>query len=88
MERASSDNQPARDKLTAGGERRQPSHPPVPSGTSPQARVLALQRLAGNRATARAVARWAAHPDPEKKGVIVPDVVAADFLRFNPPKNS
>jgi hypothetical protein len=47
-----------------------------------------LQRLAGNRATARVLGRWTAHPDPEKKGTIVPDVVAADFLRFNPPKSS
>jgi hypothetical protein len=65
-----------------------PSRRPVRSGSSsPQAQALALQRLAGNRATANQLARWAAHPDPEKKGVIVPDVVAADFLRFNPPKN-
>ena len=55
--------------------------------SSAQARSLALQRLAGNRATTRELARWAAHPDPEKKGVMVPDVVAADYLRFNPPKN-
>lgn len=58
------------------------------TGPPSQIRVLALQRLAGNHATTRALARWAAHPDPEKKGVMVPDVVAADFLRFNPPKNS
>jgi hypothetical protein len=52
-----------------------------------EARTLALAQLAGNRATTRHLARWAAHPDPEKKGVMVPDVVAADFVRFNPPKN-
>jgi hypothetical protein len=50
--------------------------------------VLELQRRAGNRATTQTLARWVAHPDPEKKGVMVPDVVAADFLRFNPPKSS
>jgi hypothetical protein len=55
--------------------------------SSAQARALALQRLAGNRATTSRLARWAAHPDPEKKGVMVPDVVAAEFLHFNPPKN-
>jgi hypothetical protein len=58
------------------------------TGSPVAARALALQRLAGNRATASTLARWAAHPDPSKKGVIVPDVVATDFTRFNPPKNS
>jgi len=51
-------------------------------------RTLALQRLAGNRATGRLLARWTNHPDPEKKGVMVPDIVAADLTRFNPPTNS
>jgi hypothetical protein len=61
---------------------------PRPRALPPSpAHALTLQRLAGNRATARTLARWAAHPDPEKKGVIVPDVVAAEFVRFNPPKN-
>jgi hypothetical protein len=58
------------------------------TGPPTQAQALALQRLAGNRATAATLARWAAHPDPAKKGQMVPDVVAAEFLRFNPPKNS
>lgn len=58
-----------------------------PVGASRPDRVLTLQRLAGNRATVQALARWAAHPDPEKKGVMVPDVVAAEYVRFNPPKN-
>jgi hypothetical protein len=47
-----------------------------------------LQRAAGNRATARTLARWSKHPDPEKKGVMVPDQVAEEFVRFNPPKNA
>ena len=51
------------------------------------AQALALQRSAGNRATGRALARWAAHPDKDKKGALVPDAVAAEYLRYNPPKN-
>jgi hypothetical protein len=67
--------------------------PPQTQGRSPTRptslsdRALALQRAAGNRNTARALTRWAADPDKTKKGVMVPDVVAADLLRFNPPKN-
>ncbi len=51
------------------------------------AQALALQRLAGNRATSQILARWTAHPDSAKKGAMVPDGVAAEYLRFNPPKN-
>ena len=58
------------------------------NGPASPAQALALQRLAGNRATTATLARWTAHPDPAKKGVMVPDSVAAEFLRFNPPKNS
>jgi hypothetical protein len=43
--------------------------------------------MAGNRATSQILARWTAHPDSAKKGALVPDVVAAEYLRFNPPKN-
>jgi len=68
----------------APGVPRQPVKRPVGSR---QDQALALQRLAGNRATVQALARWTAHPDPEKKGVIVPDVVAGEYARFNPPKN-
>jgi hypothetical protein len=50
--------------------------------------ALALQRTAGNRATARLLARWASHPDAGQKGVMVSDVVAAEFLRANPPQNA
>ena len=35
----------------------------------------------------RTLARWTAHPDQDKKGVVLPDVVAEEFVRFNPPKN-
>ena len=56
------------------------------AGPSP-AQALSLQRMAGNRAAARTLARWTAHPDQDKKGVVLPDVVAQEFVRFNPPKN-
>jgi hypothetical protein len=51
------------------------------------AAAIALQRAVGNRAAARVLARWTRHPDQEKKGVMVPDVVASEYDRFNPPKN-
>jgi hypothetical protein len=51
------------------------------------ARARALQRAAGNRAAGRVLARWVKHPDPEQKGVMVPDSSAAEFARANPPKN-
>ena len=47
--------------------------------------ALALQRAVGNRAATQVLQRWAAHPDKDKKGVLMPDEVAADFTRFNPP---
>jgi hypothetical protein len=56
------------------------------TGPTP-ADALFLQRAAGNRATTRTLARWAKHPDPDKKGILLPDVVAEEYLRFNPPKN-
>jgi hypothetical protein len=56
------------------------------AGATP-AEAAFLQRVAGNRAASRTLARWAKHPDPDKKGVLLPDVVAAEYLRFNPPKN-
>ena len=63
----------------------------TPRRKRPAARAgaaLALQRAAGNRAATRVLARWTKHPDAEKKGVVVPDVVAAEYNRFNPPKNA
>ncbi len=72
---------------SAPAERRPAPAPPRPApGTAPE-QTLALQRTAGNRATTRALARWSAHPDKANKGVFVPDDVAAEYLRFNPPKN-
>jgi len=56
-----------------------PAVPPLAAG------ALALQRAAGNRAARQAVARWAAHPDQDKKGVLMPDPMAQEFVRFNPP---
>jgi hypothetical protein len=79
---------PARDQRTA-----KPSGPaPTPAAAGPRqapslARARALQRSAGNRAAGRVLARWIKHPDPEQKGVMVPDSAAEDFERFNPPKN-
>jgi hypothetical protein len=57
----------------------------VPRGA--RSAAIALQRTAGNRVTSRILARWIKHPDDEKKGVVVPDVVAAEYTRFNPPTN-
>ena len=66
--------------------------PTAASGSATRAGGLAssaaaLQRAVGNRAAARVLARWVKHPDADKKGVMVPDVVAEDFARFNPPQN-
>jgi hypothetical protein len=47
--------------------------------------ALALQRAVGNRAATQLLQRWAAHPDKDKKGVFMPDAIAAEFNRFNPP---
>jgi hypothetical protein len=55
-----------------------PTHP-SPAG------AIALQRAVGNRAATRLLSRWVAHPDKNKKGVLMPDAMAAEFLRFNPP---
>ena len=65
---------------------RPPGAPARGVGATP-AEALYLQRAAGNRATTRTLARWAKHPDPDKKGVLLPDIVADEYLRFNPPKN-
>jgi hypothetical protein len=54
---------------------------PSPSVTG----ALALQRAVGNRAATQVLQRWAAHPDKDKKGVFMPDAMAAEFTRFNPP---
>jgi hypothetical protein len=60
---------------------------PARGAAATPAEALFLQRAAGNRAATRTLARWTNHPDPSKKGVLLPDVVAAEYLRFNPPKN-
>jgi hypothetical protein len=70
------------DRAKAGAARR------APVGDGPVRQAQDLQRAIGNRATGQVLARWTKHPDPEKKGVIVPDVVATEFSRFNPPKNA
>jgi hypothetical protein len=58
---------------------------PVSFSAPTPAQALLLQRTAGNRAATRVLSRWAAHPDKDKKGVLMPDPMAAEFLRFNPP---
>jgi hypothetical protein len=58
------------------------THPPAAA-----ALALRLQRAVGNRAAGRVLARWVKHPDDKQKGVMVPDVAAEDFARFNPPQN-
>jgi hypothetical protein len=64
-----------------------PARPSAGPPATVAARALALQRSAGNRAAARVLARWTKHPDAEQKGVMVPDSSAAEYTRFNPPKN-
>jgi len=56
-----------------------------PAPATAQTRAIALQRTIGNRATARILSRWAAHPDKDKKGVLMTDEMAAEYNRFNPP---
>ena len=62
--------------------------PPIRSarsaGPSP-AGALALQRAVGNRAAARVLARWSAHPDKDKKGQFMTDAMADSWNKFNPP---
>jgi len=64
-----------------------PARAPAAKPTTVAARAIALQRAAGNRAVGRLLARWAAHPDKEQKGVMVADSSAAEYIHFNPPKN-
>jgi hypothetical protein len=71
----------------ASSVRNRPEVLAVPNRSPAVTRALALQRQVGNRVASRVLARWIKHPDPEKKGVMVPDVVSAEFVRFNPPKN-
>jgi hypothetical protein len=53
----------------------------------PQPQKASAPQAAGNRVARRVLSRWVKHPDPEQKGVMVPDSTAEDFTRFNPPKN-
>jgi hypothetical protein len=73
------------ERRAAAPPRPRSATPPAKVGDSVAAGALALQRAAGNRAATRALTRWAAHPDKDKKGVLMPDAMAAEFLRFNPP---
>jgi hypothetical protein len=60
------------------------SAPPAPVRPS-VATALSLQRTVGNRAATRLLARWAAHPDKDKKGVLMTDAAAARYNALNPP---
>jgi hypothetical protein len=75
------------DRPAAAASERPAIGGPKASASGSAAQALALQRAAGNRAAARFLARWTAHPDNEKKGVMLQDSAAAELLRFNPPLN-
>ena len=53
---------------------------------SPAQIALNLQKSAGNRAAARTLARFKAHPDPEHKEELVPDAAWEGIMKFDPPK--
>jgi hypothetical protein len=78
---------PARDPQGAKPSERSPAAAPARAPQGAPARALALQRAAGNRAARRVLSRWIKHPDPEQKGVMVPDSSSEEYGRFNPPKN-
>jgi hypothetical protein len=58
-----------------------PRAPSPGKPTTMAARAMALQRAVGNRAAARVLSRWAAHPDKEQKGVMVADSSAAEYTK-------
>jgi hypothetical protein len=76
-----------RTQTEAPGAKSAPSQRPhAPIARHPAtAGAIALQRAVGNRAATQVLQRWAAHPDKDKKGVLMPDEMAAEFNRFNPP---
>ncbi len=82
---AKRDRSPADQASTARRRTSTRSPAPGPAGGTLPAQVLALQRTAGNRAAGRTLARWAAHPDKDKKGVLMSDEAADGYNRFNPP---
>jgi hypothetical protein len=78
--------EPARSPAREGASAPAPqAAPKMRGGASPAVKALALQRAVGNRAAARVLARWAPHPDKEKKGMFMTDAAAAEYNRFNPP---
>ena len=70
---------------TPGGKPATPRTGALVARHPAEAGALALQRAVGNRAATQVLQRWAAHPDKDKKGVLMPDEMAAEFNRFNPP---
>ena len=79
---------PEREQRPAASEAARAVRSPAPAAPAGKTSVTTLQRAVGNRATGRLLARWARHPDPEQKKVMVPDSVAEAFLRDNPPQNT
>jgi hypothetical protein len=63
----------------------QSPRPDAATARHPATTALALQRAVGNRAATQVLQRWAAHPDKDKKGVLMPDAMASELDRFNPP---
>jgi hypothetical protein len=86
-ERTSSEAQKQAPSPSAQAPARLPLPSPAGRAGPTPTQALDLQRSVGNRAAARQLARWAAHPDKDKKGQFLPDSAAADYNRFNPPKN-
>jgi hypothetical protein len=77
-----------RERPGAAGRARPASPAQAAAPRTAAARALALQRSVGNRGAARLLARWTKHPDPEKKGVMLPDASATELEHFNPPQNA
>jgi hypothetical protein len=74
-----------RSETPDGEPARRPAAPERATAPPLVARAIELQRAAGNRAASRVLTRWAAHPDKDKKGVLLPDEMAGEFVKFNPP---
>jgi hypothetical protein len=84
-DRARSDAAEVRNKPPLVTSSRPPDSVPRLVPGPVQAKALALQRAAGNRAASRVLSRWAPHPDKDKKGQFMTDRMAAEWNRLNPP---
>ena len=73
-------------RASAAGERAirpAPGRPARSAGPS-ASDAIALQRAVGNREAARVIARWAAHPDKDKKGQFMTDGMATRIDPLQP----